>query len=229
MPNVKPKVQLWTRMFWIFVIVAIILCVVLECFILRRKNADGFSRQVFRVKKIGDMQQIAKFRIFASDYQFYICDPDRATNESEMFGAVMNLTQADHERGWTRTSSTITCFTIEDRNNHRIDIFVGKEYDGHNDATRVLCQTLNLSKGRLDIFCGPFPDEVEIHVPPGDYSIYVRGFNFGVGTEKRIENNEEFLARSDMERYEIVLVPGKAAKEGIVFGPEKLYDIITTP
>ena len=183
--------------------------------------------RVFNVDEIDDMCHVAKFRIFADNYQFYICDPDRATSMEKMFGAVINMSTAHCERGWTRTSSAITCFTIQDLNDHRIDVFVGKEYDGHNGATRVLCQTLNLSCGRLHLF-GAVHDETEIRIPPGDYSIYVRGFNFGVGIEEFIENNEEFLERSDMERYEIVLVPGTAAKEGIVFGPENLHDVIST-
>jgi hypothetical protein len=187
----------------------------------------GRIDQTFRVEEIGDMKHIARFRLFADNYQFYINAPNLITNPLEIFGAVMSMTSADSERGWVRTDSTITLFTVEDCNDHRIDVFIGKEYDGHGNAQRVLVHSINLSRGKLLIFCGTDDFETEIQVPPGVYSIYTRVFNIGKGTDDFIEDDQQFLERDDIERYEIVLIPGRTEKEGVIFGAEKFYDIET--
>lgn len=182
-------------------------------------------KNIYKVDDIAEMKRLATFRLFADHYQFYIVDPDRALSPDSMFGAVMGLTQTDVERAWTRTDPSITIFTFEDCNDHRIDVFVGKQYDGHGDARRVMVFPLRLSKGQMDVTCGMEPAENRIQVPPGEYAVYVRSFNLGKGTEDFIESDEEFLLRDDMERYEIVLVPGKPGQEGVIHGPEKRSDV----
>ncbi|MDR0609728.1 MAG: hypothetical protein LBG58_06430 [Planctomycetaceae bacterium] len=181
--------------------------------------------QTFHVEEIGDMKHVARFRLFADNYQFYINATNLVTSPQEIFGAVMNMTEADSERGWVRTNSTITLFTVEDCNDHRIDVFIGKEYDGHGNAQRVLVHSLNLSRGKLHIFCGTDDFNTEIQVPSGVYSIYTRVFNIGKGTDDFIEDDQQFLAHDDIERYEIVLIPGSIEKEGVIFGAEKFRDL----
>ncbi|MDR2440108.1 MAG: hypothetical protein LBE12_12170 [Planctomycetaceae bacterium] len=183
------------------------------------------ANQIYRVEKIGEMKHVARFRLFADNYQFYINAPNLITNPLEVFGAVISMTPADFERGWVKTNSTITLFTVEDCNDHRIDVFVGEEYDGHGNAQRVLVHSLNLSRGILLIFCGTDAFETKIQVPAGCYSVYTRVFNIGKGTDNFIEDDQQFLARDDIERYEIVLVPGSTEKEGVIFGTENFHDI----
>ena len=197
----------------------------LSVFFVKMNMMNEIPKNIYKVDDIDKMKRVATFRLFADNYQFYIVDPDRSGSASSMFGAVMQLTQADSERSWTRTDPSITIFTFEDCNDHRVDIFVGKEYDGHGDAQRVFVFPLRLSKGQMDITDGMGPTENRIQVPSGEYAVYVRSFNLGKGIEDFIEKNEDFLARDDMERYEIVLVPGKPDQEGVIFGPEKRSDV----
>lgn len=137
----------------------------------------------------------------------------------------MRTTEADVEKTWVRTGSSITIFTFEGMNDHRVDIFSGREYDGHGNAQRVSVFPLTLSKGQMDILGGLGGEANRVQVSPGEYSVYVRSFNLGKGTDDFIEKDEDFLALDDMERYEIVLVPGKSDKEGVIFGPEKRSDV----
>jgi hypothetical protein len=61
------------------------------------------------------------------------------------------------------------------------------------------------------------PNHVKFKVPPGDYKIYCRAYNLGKeGAAMSDLPDDEFFKHEEWERYELILVPGEANREGLL-------------
>jgi hypothetical protein len=59
----------------------------------------------------------------------------------------------------------------------------------------------------------------------GDYSVYILEYSLGEESEEEL-SDEELERRMDLERYKIVLVPGKTTIEGVIKGSKYLPNCI---
>ncbi len=171
------------------------------------------------------MDRIATIRFFCSHNCFQVFD---ATLEpwdelSELGGLSSSAITAKLLRGWYRAGRSLVYRTVADGNDHRIDVYHSPaEPLASPLADRVLVHNLLLPSGRLTIFGLDYGETIS--VAAGAYIIYCRAFNLGIEAplgEARLPD-DEFILREDLERYELVLVPGYTDREGVLCGPDTL-------
>jgi hypothetical protein len=147
-------------------------------------------------------------RIFADNYQFMVYDEER-----DPFDPFPEINEMTSRRGWTSNPQSLWIYTKAHANAHRLDVRTSDRYDPDPSAARQTVHNLRLTKGVLVI---NDPEFVRVRVPPGDYMIYIRAYNLGAeDPDVAIElPDEDFFRHSEWERYELVLVPGVAPREG---------------
>ncbi len=162
-------------------------------------------------------RKLSTVRVFADNFQFYIYDPSK-----DPFEPMPALEEPESRRGWTRNDNSIWYFTVGELNDHRVDIYLADAYEECPSAERLLVHNLSVKKA-LAVY--DHEEESTVEVPSGDYAVYLRAFNLGVEEEGEDEDVEDdaFLLRDDLERYEIVLVPGSVETEGVIAGKPTLY------
>jgi len=153
-------------------------------------------------------------RIVADHAQFYV--HDSSLNPFEPFPTV---TERECRLGWTRNQNSIWYFTASELWSHRLDLFVVTDSPGPGVADRMLVHNLDLPTGNFVVHEQP---GCLLSVRPGSYSIYVRAYNLGCETDEDLPD-VEFLGRTDLERYELFLVPGFTQEEGVISGRELLF------
>jgi hypothetical protein len=171
------------------------------------------------------MEKLAKLRFFCSHNCFQIFDScvEPWGERTELDGLSREDASALLNRGWYRAGGgSIIYRTVADGNDHRIDVFRAPEAHIHEDADRILMHNLSLPSGKLVIFGLDSGETVEIGV--GEYVVQCRAYSIGV--EMPVDDDDlddaAFLARNDLERYELILTRAKAEREGVVFGPVTL-------
>ena len=81
---------------------------------------------------------------------------------------------------------------------------------------RQTVHNLRLPTGTMALF--EHPDHVKFKVPPGDYMIYCRAYHLGEEGDKMLDMpDDEFFRHDEWERYDLILVPGVAGREGELF------------
>ena len=161
---------------------------------------------------------LATTRLLADHGQFFAYDASADPYESFPV-----MTEDATRRGWARTDRAIYYFTVGQLWDFRLDLFRGIQPPHLDDADRVLGHTLHLSTGMLAVG-NPVADRnvTTIELAPGPYSLFLRAFHLGVEASAYLED-EEFLGRSDLERYELFVVPGQLAGEGVLLGRQTLW------
>jgi hypothetical protein len=126
-------------------------------------------------------------------------------------------------RGWTRTDKTIYYFTVGQLWRVRLDLYRGEGPPPLDEAERVLGHTIRLPTGNLVVGNSiAAKNVITLSLKPGNYSLFLRAFNLGVESDEHLDN-PSFLARSDLERYELFVVDGATSAEGVIFGKPSLW------
>lgn len=161
---------------------------------------------------------LATTRLLADHGQFFAYDA--SVDPYESFPAI---TEDTTRRGWARTDRAIYYVTAGQLWDFRLDLFRGTRAPHLDDADRVVGHTLHLSTGTLAVG-NPVADGnvTTIALAPGPHSLFLRAFHLGVEADAYVED-EEFLRRSDLERYELFVVPGRLAEEGVLLGRQTLW------
>lgn len=170
------------------------------------------------------MRRIAQLRFFCSQNSFLVFDasrepPNQAAEYKKLGNAVKDTSKSP---GWFRIGNAISFQTVARGNDHRIDVWRTPELDVPKDADRVIQLNLALPSGDLRIFSLDYGEIVELAA--GDYILQCRAYNLGreLPEDAPPEDDAAFLKRDDLERYELVLAPGKAQEEGAISGPPTL-------
>ena len=132
------------------------------------------------------------------------------------------ITEAVARRGWFRSANIVHYSTVADSWVVRLDVFSSRVAPGLGDATRLLAHTLDIPTGHLVVGNTIAADNVlEVRVPPGRYA-FLRAFNLGVEADLPLDDPQRG-GRTDLERYELYVVPGEAQAEGVVQGAAALW------
>jgi len=109
-----------------------------------------------------------------------------------------------------------------------IEIYLSSVIPDFVSGDRVIAANIVISSGVLAIAnpmnatCEEF--EIRVDVKAGNYIAYI--FVYNVGCDSYAEDDltdEELEQRTDIERYKVVLVPGRIENEGVVKGEQYLY------
>ena len=158
------------------------------------------------------MKRIGQCRVFADHYQFYVLDSD-----ADMFEGMPDWSDETVARGFIANEKVLAVGTKAHFNDHWVELWTSAsapETAGHDRAFAV---DLSLPSGHLAI-TGLADTAEEVHripVPPGAYTVHVLASNLGIdrssgdsGDSEDTElTDEELKARTDLERYTLVLVP----------------------
>jgi hypothetical protein len=161
---------------------------------------------------------LATTRLLADHGQFFAYDAS-----VDPYDVFPDITEDATRRGWARTDRAIYYFTAGQLWDFRLDVFGDSQPPQLDDADRILGHTLHLSSGMLAVG-NPVADGnvTTIALAPGPHSLFLRGFHLGVEADGHMED-EEFLRRSDLERYELFVVPSLLAEEGVLLGRQTLW------
>jgi hypothetical protein len=161
---------------------------------------------------------LATTRLLADHGQFFAYDA--SVDPYEPFPVV---TEDTTRRGWERTDRAIYYVTVGQLWDFRLDLFRDTQPPDLDDADRLLGHTLNLVTGTLAVG-NPVADfnVTTIELAPGPHALFLRAFHLGVEADAYMED-EAFLRRSDLERYELFVVPGQLADEGVLLGRQTLW------
>jgi hypothetical protein len=152
----------------------------------------------------------ARLRVFADHYQFLLFDP--ATDP--FLPPLPEIDEVTSRRGWTRTEHALWIYTRAHYNDHRIDVSLADQYQPDPMSARQTVHNLALPDGSLALF--EHPAHVRFRVPPGAYRVYCRAYNLGGEDPNGMSDlsDDELFRHDEWERYEIILVPGSADREG---------------
>jgi hypothetical protein len=150
----------------------------------------------------------ARLRIFADNYQFLVYD-----FASNPFEPRPHIDEQTSKQGYTGNKHALWIFTRAHNNVHRLDVRLSARYVPDPGAMRQTVCNLRLPTGTLALF--EHPDHVKFRVPPGDYMIYCRAYHLGKEGAAMFEKpDDEFFKHDEWERYELIIVPGVAGREG---------------
>lgn len=169
------------------------------------------------------MRRIAQLRFYCSQNSFLVYDASRKPSDSAAdIKKLSNPQGASKSPGWFRIGDAVVFQTVARGNDHRIDVWRTPELDAPKDADRVIQLNFALPSGDLRIFSLDYGEIVELAA--GDYILQCRAYNLGreLPEDAPPEDDAAFLKRDDLERYELVLAPGKAQQEGVISGPPTL-------
>jgi hypothetical protein len=175
------------------------------------------------------MEKLGAGRVFADSYQFFVYD--------SAFDPLADLPDWDHAtnaRGYMTADRAIYLGTRAHLNDHWVEIFHSESPPDVASCERALAFNLDIQGDALCLM-GPSDDEEDIlrfPVPPGAYTLYVLAYNIGndafstgeLEDEEDDEDmsDEQLAARTDYERYDLVLVPGHAEHTGVIHGGDEL-------
>ena len=155
------------------------------------------------------MKHLAKIRIFADRYQFWVHDRD--TNP---FDTLPEFTKATIKRGWSRTSRAIAFHTTAHLNDHRLDIFLCDSNPRVNDYDRATVHPIAISSG-LVVY--DTEESFSIELAENNYSLIMVAYNLGKEQDPEETELEDsaFFEKFEWERYELYICPYMANREGI--------------
>jgi hypothetical protein len=156
-------------------------------------------------------------RLFASHYQFVICDdPSRMVADEENWST--------SSRGFAGRPQFRMIGTEADLNDHWVELCLSELSPSLDERERVICVHFRSEKGAVHLMSvvDAVPP-ITAAIVPGDYAAYVAGQNLGIDQLALGETAElsdaELAARKDLEWYRIFLVPGISAREGDLTKP----------
>lgn len=162
------------------------------------------------------MQELFSRRIFADYYQFYLSDA-----KADLFEKSLNWTDERARKRYISNGRTVYIGTRAHFNDHWLKVYLDNCQPNFDDCERVLALNIAIDSGQL-LIATPIEDIALIDIPIGDYILYILAYNLG-NEEDTDLSDAEFEQRTDLERYVIVLVPGKIQAEGVLKGQQTLW------
>ena len=153
----------------------------------------------------------ARLRAFADNYQFH------ESTISSRVPVQAVISEFNEQTSQTRLDSQPTRFMGSHQGpRQRIIESISSSSPGTiliRPQRRQTVHNLRLPTGTLALF--EHPNNVKFRVPPGDYMIYCRAYNLGAEGDAMSDlPDDEFFKHDEWERYELILVPGVADREG---------------
>ncbi len=153
-------------------------------------------------------------RVFASHYQLLFCDdPSRPIPEEANWGI------AAMKRGYTGSPQVRLVGTEADLNDHWVRISISDYPPDLSPWQRVTLFHFQSLTGQLHVM-SVVDDQprLSVSIGIGDFSVYVAGQNLGVDLalldEQGPLSDAELALRTDLEWYQIFVVPGVPIAEG---------------
>jgi hypothetical protein len=180
------------------------------------------------------MNRIFAGKIQADHGQFLIYAAGSGAGE-----ALPDWTEEEHgEKGYMANGSAIGLLVYGGTSLYWLEVYLHDNLPTFEECDRVLAFNLEIASGKLiisDIF-NACSDEgaINLLVEAGSYVVYILGYNLVYGNdiydglftemyklsaeELDKEIDRELEKRTDIERYEIILVSGKTQIEGAIKG-----------
>jgi hypothetical protein len=163
------------------------------------------------------MDKILSRRIFADHYQFYIYD------STERYWETLGHWPGNtSRRGYMSSGRALGIATVADLNVHWLEVYRNHIAPDLEECERALAFNFSITSGILSILCLADEEESTINIENGDYVIYILAYNLGVDeySDSDDVSDKELEQMTDIERYQIVLVPGRIEIEGVIKGEE---------
>jgi hypothetical protein len=163
------------------------------------------------------MQKKFAGRVQTSHFQFSLFDANVDPGEN-----MPDWAEADFSRrGYITNGQAIGIGTVADLHTPWIEVFLSKAAPNFDDCKRVLAINLAITSEALIL-----TDIMEclshrINIKNGEYIVYSLAYNLGVEGGDEL-SDEELEKAKDLERYKIVLVPGRTEHEGVIKGEQYL-------
>ncbi len=166
------------------------------------------------------MRKLYSGRIFADHNQFFLLDGNLDYRE------FLDHWRSDSSKlGYIAINGGIAVITVGGFWVHWIEVYFSEIPPFLEDCERALVLNINIHTEKFSITAPACCDEVYISVSPGHYAVYILAYNLGKESEEVLED-DELERRTDLERYKIVLVPGKTDNEGVIKGCKFLPDCV---
>ena len=154
-------------------------------------------------------QLLGAARVFASHYQFVVCDdPARTVGDGE------NWNDEKIALGFAGAPTFRMVGTEADLNDHWVELVAASRPPSFNEWQRITCVHFRSTSGKVHVMSViDSTPPISANIEPGDYAIYVAAQNLGVDQLSLGEDPQltdvEIAARKDIEWYRLFLVPGK--------------------
>jgi len=167
------------------------------------------------------MEKLYSGNIFAGHYNFLLLDGNLDPDDWPIDWNLENC-----KIGYIITSSgrAIAIGTVADFNSHWIEVFLSTVPPLTDECERALVFNVNITSGELVLRASIY-EKARLSISAGDYIVYILAYNLGLESEEEL-SDEELERRIDLERYKIVLVPGKTNNEGVIKGSKYLPDCV---
>jgi hypothetical protein len=161
---------------------------------------------------------LSRVRLVADHNQFCAFDASHSPGDP-----LPEITDDALRRGWARTATTIYYFTVGQLWDFRLDLIRSSEPPTLGGAERVLANTLDLPTGYLAVGNSIAANNLASAIlTPGRYTLFLRAFNLGAQADDLLPDTE-FFRRSDLERYELFVIPGETPEQGVILGRPSLW------
>ena len=157
-------------------------------------------------------------RMYASHGSFEVYDVGRGR-----FADDIDYTDGNVASGFFQTQSRVWYATGSQLWDHRLDVWSADHFEDDPRASRVLCHGLEITDAAVGI--GAFDMEWTVVAGASWLAVYVLAYNIGVELpydHPELED-DEFLARTDLARFEIQMVRARPQIEGIIRGSKSLW------
>jgi hypothetical protein len=165
------------------------------------------------------MKKLYSGNIFADHSQFYLLE-----GSFEVSDSLYDWNLENGKLGYINNYEGIAILTLGDSWVYWIEAFLSQIPPTLEDCERALVFNINTSSGGIKLRSPAF-EVAHLSVSPGQYAIYILCYNLGKDSEEEL-SDEELERRTDLERYKIVLVPGKTTNEGVIKGSKYLPDCV---
>jgi len=172
------------------------------------------------------MKKIYAGSVTADHKIYYIIDSD-----FELLDSLCDWSLGNEYIGYISHDKALKFRTVSDHYTHWIEVFFSEIPPVLDDCERALALNINVPSGKLRIDSVYWYNEIFINISPCCYIVYILAYNLGKHPDPYIEDlleleDDELEHRLDLERYKIVLVPGKTNNEGVIKGSKYLPDCV---
>jgi hypothetical protein len=163
------------------------------------------------------MDKILSRRLSAHHAQFYIYD------STERFGETLaDWSDEISSRGYFSNGRGVKLCTVAGLWVYWLEVYLSKTAPSLEECQRALAFNLAITSNVLSIFSHVEGIASNMNIDSGDYVLYILAYNLGVDeySDSDDVSDEELEQMTDIERYKIVLVPGRIENEGVIKGVE---------
>jgi hypothetical protein len=174
------------------------------------------------------MNKIFAGRIWADYRQFEIYDSGKDP------GTLPDWNEGDNnKKGYMSNESIISISVYGGTFEYWLEVYLNDDLPDFDNVDRVLAFNLKIASGKLiisDIMNASHEGAINLFVEPGSYVVYILGYNLVYGNDvydelfdeldelSEEEKDRVLENKTDMERYKIILIPGKTESEGVIKG-----------